>query len=112
MKLYRPPESHENGKRVINGVPHTYDPAGGPRGKGRWIADVTPSDGQPNQGGPPLTTHFETGPPKTLVAGALSPATSFGDTSSITTPTMDKRSAKLSLYMKIQALQEQYDAFE
>ena len=50
---WQPPKAHENNKRVIDGKPHTYDPKGGRLGRGRWIEDITPSDGQPNGGSPP-----------------------------------------------------------
>ena len=42
---WRPPESGENNKRVINQKPHTWDPNA--RNSGSWIPDTTESSGQP-----------------------------------------------------------------
>ena len=42
---WRKPEEHEHGKRVIDGVPNSWNPNAGK--SGRWEADETPSDGQP-----------------------------------------------------------------
>ena len=50
---WRLPEAGENNKRVVDGKPYTWDPNTGR--SGRWTADHTPSDGQPNNGNPPLT---------------------------------------------------------
>ena len=36
---WRPPEPTENNKRVINGVPHTWNPS---IKRGRWVPDATP----------------------------------------------------------------------
>ena len=48
---FRRPAENESNKKVIDGKPHTWNPAVGRRGW--WIPDETPNDGQPNDGAPP-----------------------------------------------------------
>jgi hypothetical protein len=50
---WRPPESQEENRRVINGVPHLWNPTGGRNRKGRWYPEQSPTDGQSNEGETP-----------------------------------------------------------
>ena len=45
---WRLPEPGEDNRRVIDGKPYTFDPNKGR--SGRWVENVTPSDGQPAGG--------------------------------------------------------------
>ena len=101
---WRAPEKSENGKRIINSVPHTWDPSGGRNGYGRWVKDDTPSDGQPNDGGPPKVLlsdvqTFLSGLTGNAGASAQIPQTDTEKTSN------DRRERQLAIHLQMQKLQ-------
>ena len=91
---WRAPEPRENNKRVIEGTPYTWNPKGGKFGRGRWIPDDTPHDGQPNDGGPPQV-HF------------TNSDISAGEMSSLTGQTRTQEERRLYLHMVIQNAQKE-----
>lgn len=131
VEKYKPPVDGENNKRVIDGKPHTWNPNAG--NKGRWFAGTTPSDGQPNNGAPPIThTQIPAVPPaqinissvdslsammRTLLTSASiapdSKGTVTGDGSSVSgstiNTTQDSMERKLQLHMLQKTIENELD---
>ena len=100
---WRKPEPGENGKRIVNGKPHTYDPSIGRNG--RWVPDETPTHGQPNDGTPPQVLLTEVQSLLSRITGAIGTAT---ESESLSDETKEER--RLAIHMSIQKLKDELSA--